>query len=313
MIKRTIEISQQPAHLMVRDDQLKIIREGEHPRDAPSIPCEDIGLVIVDHAQVSYSHFALAKLVEFGAGVVVCGQRHLPNGLLLPLSTHSQVVWRIQDQINASRPVCKRLWKQIVTAKVRGQAANLERDCPVRLKLHRLIREIRSGDPTNVEAQAARLYWSTWLGRLAPKNRPFHRDTDGTDPVNAMLNYGYAILRAAVARALIGAGLLPVLGIHHSNRANSFCLADDLLEPLRPIVDERVRELWRQGHIELDSRTKAALLDRLTTTVCYGDRHGPLLVSLHTYAASLADCLAKRETTLAIPVLYRDGNGDHGP
>lgn len=299
MIKRTIEISREPAHLAVRDDQLRIVREGQRTLESASIPCEDIGLLIVDHPQVSYSHHALARLVEFGAGVVVCGSDHLPAGLLLPMSSHTEVVWRVNDQISAAKPVRKQLWKQIIVAKVRAQAANLAEDSPVRRRLMAMARQVGSGDPKNVEAQAARLYWPVWLDEQG--GPPFRRDTDGKDAINAMLNYGYAIFRAAVARALVGAGLLPVLGIHHSNRSNAFCLADDLIEPLRPMMDARVRQLHRRGHESLTSHTKAALLERLTATVRYGERTGPLLVALHACAASLADCLGGRSGTLLIP------------
>ncbi len=299
MIKRTIEISREAAHVAVRDDQLRIVREGQRPGEGASIPCEDIGLLIVDHPQVSFSHHALARLVEFGAGVVVCGSNHQPAGLLLPMGGHTEVVWRVSDQISAPKPVRKQLWKQIVVAKVRAQAANLPEDSAVHRRLLVLAREVGSGDPKNVESQAARLYWPAWMGEQS--GPPFRRDTDGNDPVNAMLNYGYAIFRAAVARALVGAGLLPVLGIHHCNRSNAFCLADDLVEPLRPMMDARVRQLCRRGHDSLIPHTKAALLERMTATVRYGDRSGPLLVALHAYAASLAECLAGRSGTLLIP------------
>lgn len=299
MIKRTIEISKEAAHVAVRDEQLRIVREGQRTLESASIPCEDIGLLIVDHPQVSYSHHALARLVEHGAGVVVCGGNHQPAGLLLPMSSHTQVVWRVSDQIAAAKPVRKQLWRQIVVAKVRAQAANLPEESPVRRRLVAMARDVRSGDPKNVEAQAARLYWPEWLS--VQGSVPFRRDTDGADGVNAMLNYGYAIFRAAVARALVGAGLLPVLGIHHSNRSNAFCLADDLVEPLRPMMDVRVRQLHGRGHDRLTSHTKSALLERLTATVRYGERTGPLLVALHAYAASLADCLGGRSRMLIIP------------
>lgn len=299
MIKRTIEISREPAHVAARDDQLRIVREGQRTNEGASIPCEDIGLLIVDHPQVSYSHHALARLVEFGAGVVVCGSDHLPAGLLLPMGSHTETVWRVNDQIRAGKPLRKQLWKQIIVAKVRAQAVNLPEDSAVRRRLHVLAREVGSGDPKNVEGQAARLYWPAWLGEES--GTPFRRNTEGKDALNAMLNYGYAIFRAAVARALVGAGLLPVLGIHHSNRSNAFCLADDLVEPLRPIMDARVRQLYRRGHDSLIPHTKAALLERMTATIRYGDRTGPLLVALHAYAASLADCLGGRCGTLLIP------------
>jgi CRISPR-associated protein Cas1 len=182
-----------------------------------------------------------------------------------------------------------------------------------------LARDVRSGDPTNIEAQAARVYWCNWLDQgsvpnscseelgtdpLAPNDplaRVFHRDPDGTG-LNGFLNYGYAVLRAAVARAIVAAGLLPSLGIHHRNRSNSFCLADDLLEPLRPLVDDRVRELHRQGYDELNQPAKAALLEILADRVRLGDEVGPLMVQLHRYVASLVRCFAGEARELEIPV-----------
>jgi len=298
MVKHTIEISAEPAHLAVRLDQLLIRRPGEDPREpAASIPCEDIGLVIVDHPCTSYSHAALAKLVECGAAVLICGRDHLPSGLLLPISEHSELVWRMDEQISASRPLRKRLWQQIVIAKIRAQAANLAADSVEQRKLLTLAAEVRSGDPTNVEAQAARIYWSAWLG----PDTPFRRDPDG-DGINALLNYGYAIVRAAVARALVAAGLQPALGIHHSNRANPFCLADDLMEPLRPLVDSKVRELVSWGLKQVDARTKPTLLRLLAETVRCGQSTGPLMVALHRMAASLANCYAGHSRELTIPV-----------
>ncbi len=341
MIKRTIEISMEPVHLAVKLDQLQLQRHEANPGTAASIPCEDIGLVIVDHPQVTYSHQALAKLIEFGAAVLFCGRDHLPAGMLLPLATHTEVVWRIQDQIAASKPLCKRLWQQIIVAKIHAQAANLAPDNPARGKLLTLADEVKSGDPTNVEAQAAKVYWSAWLGdppgtgilpvgqgleghatcgtgilpveddleghatsgtRVpAGTDKPFRRDPDG-DGLNALLNYGYAVLRAAVGRALVGSGLHPALGIHHANRSNPFCLADDLLEPLRPLVDARVRDLNEWGLKALEKRSKVHLLELLTATVRMEDQTGPLMIALHRMTASLAKCLAGGEKKLSIPV-----------
>lgn len=297
MIKRTVEISGQAVHLSVHLDQLQVRPHGPDAGPAASIPCEDIGLVVVDHPQVSYSHAALARLVEFGAAVLVCGRDHLPAGLLLPLSEHSQIVWRMDEQITAGRPLRKRLWQQIVVAKIRAQAANLPLDSAERRKLLALAGEVHSGDPSNVEAQAAKVYWSAWLG----PERPFRRDPDGDD-LNALLNYGYAVLRAAVARAIVAAGLHPALGIHHANRANPFCLADDLLEPLRPFVDAKVRELAEWRLEKIDARTKPHLLRLLTLEVRAGEATGPLMVALHRLAASLANCFAGTQKELTIPV-----------
>jgi CRISPR-associated protein Cas1 len=297
MVKRTIEISSEAAHLAVKLDQLLIRRIGESREPIATIPCEDVGLVVVDHPGVSYSHAALARLVECGAAVLLCGRDHLPTGMLLPLSEHSQIVWRMDEQIAAGKPLRKRLWQQIVVAKVRAQAANLAEGSPEQRKLLALAGEVRSGDPTNVEAQGAKVYWSAWLGA----GRPFRRDPDAED-LNALLNYGYAVIRAGVARSLVSAGLHPALGIHHANRANPFCLADDLMEPLRPLVDACVRNLAEWNLTRVDARTKPALLRLLAADVRCGESTGPLMVALHRMAASLANCFGGLQSELTIPL-----------
>jgi CRISPR-associated protein Cas1 len=358
VIKRTIEISQESVHLAVELDQLRLYRREPESGLLSSIPCEDIGLVVVDHPAATYSHAALARLVDFGAAVVICGKNHLPAGMLLPLSNHTEVVWRIQEQIAVSKPVLKQLWKQIITAKVRNQAGNFPASSGMHRRLMALANAVKSGDPTNIEAQAAKVYWSGWLGspvepdpkengdgdfpllarllksagadaspaapekteqeiteitKAAPLFPPlppvpiqaegsrFRRDPDGTDPINGMLNYGYAVLRAGVGRALVSAGLHPALGIHHSNRSNAFCLADDLLEPLRPLVDRAVRDLHRAGHKELNRPAKAKLLELLTATVRLEDQTGPLMVALHRTVASLLACYEGKQKSLALP------------
>ncbi len=297
MIKRVIEISQEPFHLAVELDQLRLKRRSFDSEVVASVPCEDVGLVIVDHAETTYSHAALARLLEFGAAVVICDRRHLPAGLLLPMGNHTEGVSRLQEQIAASRPLLKRLWKQVVQAKVRNQAANLERESPARRRLLALAGEVKSGDPTNIEAQAAKIYWAEWLG----SGSGFHRDFDGGDGVNAQLNYGYAVMRAAVGRALVSAGLHPALGIHHCNRANAFCLADDMLEPFRPFVDRAVRELSEAGRDALNPETKRKLLGLLTATLRVGGQSGPLMVALHRTAASLVGCYQGVEKRLLLP------------
>lgn len=293
MIKRTIEISQEPASLRVRHEQLELRRGEELLR---SIPCEDIGVVVVDHPQTTYSHGALASLAEHDAVVVICGNNHLPSALLLPLADHGQVVWRLQDQLRARRPLCKRLWKQLIQAKIRAAARNLPLDEPARKKLLALAREVRSGDPKNVEAHAARVYWSKWV----PEEAQFRRDTDG-EGINSLLNYGYAIVRAALARAIVAAGMHPAIGLKHRHRANAFCLADDLIEPLRPLVDARARDLYRQGLRGITRDTKAGLLQLLADEVQLGQEIGPLMVNLHRFVASFAQCLRAERTTLLIP------------
>ncbi len=292
MIKRTIEISQQPAHVTVQHSQLVLKRDGAVVGQAP---CEDVGVVLVDHPQVTYSHAALVALAESDAVLVVCGRNHLPVAVLLPLADHTQVVSRLTDQLAVSQPLKKQLWKQLIRAKIRGQAENLAAGMPARSKLLDYARQVRSGDPTNLEAQAARVYWQNWL-----PEEVFRRDADGAG-LNSLLNYGYAVVRAAVARALVAAGLLPSLGLHHSNRSNAFCLADDLVEPLRPIVDDRARELYRQGFDQLDAEGKAGLLKLLAEDVRLGGETGPLMVVLHRYVASLVKCFQGDAKRLEIP------------
>lgn len=294
MIKRTIEISREPAHLTVRLNQLLIQRDGQV---VAQIPCEDIGVVLVDQPQTTYSHAALAALAESDAALVICGRDHLPSAVLLPLSDHTQVVWRIGDQLAVSRPVCKNLWKQLVQAKIRAQAANLDRGSPARSKLLDYARQVRSGDASNLEAQAARVYWLNFL----PEEAVFRRDRDAGG-LNALLNYGYAVVRAAVARAIVAAGLLPAIGLKHSNRSNGFCLADDLIEPLRPLVDARARDIFRQGCDQIDAEAKQGLLKLLAEDVELDGETGPLMVSLHRMVASLHRCYVGEENRLAIPI-----------
>lgn len=320
MIKRVIEISRQAVHLSVRHEQLVIQPVNEDKSAATTIPCEDIGVVCIDHPGVSYSHQALMALMRSGAAVVVCGRDHLPTGVLLPFSTHSEVLWRVNEQINATEPRKKRLWQQIVRAKVQRQARNLPQDSPAARFLRQLAEEVRSGDKDNIEAQAARVYWSAWLDprgcgdwlssitahqteQLATNNT-WRRNRDAPDPINRMLNYGYSVMRAAIARALVCAGLFPALSVFHRNRANPFALADDLIEPFRPLVDARVRQLYRtkpMSDVELDQAVKAALLQLLTHPVRCGETTGPLMVSLHRLTASFSRCLRGECKLLMLP------------
>lgn len=293
MITRTIEISNAPVHLCIRLEQLVLQRDGQ---PVAHVPLEDVGIVVVDHPQSSYSHAALASLASVRAVMIVCDEKHLPCGILLPLAQHSQIASRIQDQAAAPAPLKKRLWRQIVQEKIRQQAANLEVGSSAHRRLLELAREVRSGDATNCEAQAAKVYWSSWLPQGAFRRRP-----QGDSP-NGLLNYGYAVLRAAVARALVAAGLTPALGLHHTHRANAFCLADDLMEPLRPLVDERVRALYLDGRVMVDRKAKEELLGLLSLRTETAGQTGPLLVTLHRYAASLAQCLEGTRKRLEIPV-----------
>ncbi len=308
MIKRTLEISREPAHLCVRHRQLQLRRDG---RIVGTAPCEDVGVVMVDHPQTTYSHQALASLAEHGAAVVICGRDHLPAAIMLPVTHHGEGVWRINDQIAASLPLKKRLWQQLIVAKIKAQAGNLSANSIEQRRLNVLATQVRSGDPSNLEAQAAKVYWEHWLDfedSVPCAETQFHRNTDGNG-INACLNYGYAVLRAALGRAIVAAGLHPSLGIFHQNRSNAFCLADDLIEPFRPLVDRQVRQITRlfseDAIYQLSQPVKAKLLTLLTHPMkldsSNGVQQGPLMVMVHRMVASLVHCYARESKRLDIP------------
>jgi CRISPR-associated protein Cas1 len=234
MTDRVLDFSEEPARLSVRLENLVIERDEQPPR---MIPMAEIGVVVVSHPRVSYTHSVLMLLAQKGGAFVTCDERRLPVAMLLPLQSNVTQTERMIAQASVSEPVRKRLWKRIVRAKLKSQARSLDACGLDGQPVRALLTEVKSGDPANVEAQAARRYWSALSGRALPED--FTRDADGPWP-NALLNYGYAVLRAIVARALCGAGLHPSLGLHHHNRYNPFCLADDLMEPLRPLVDKAV-------------------------------------------------------------------------
>jgi CRISPR-associated protein Cas1 len=299
MIKRIVEISSARTHLSIKYGQLIIKEENEQ---VASIPCEDIGILLVDHQGTCYTHCVFTELLRCGAAVVLCGSNHNPDGMLLPIETNSVQTERFRQQIEAKEPVKKRLWKQIVQAKIKHQAKLAGKDSDVYKYLMALRQRVRSGDPSNIEAQASRKFWPVYLQDIDSSPQTFRRDINGAPP-NNMLNYGYMVMRATVARALCSAGLLPCLGIHHRNRYNSFCLADDLVEPFRGFVEAKVRDIYiNDGPVDdLDQSTKAKLLEVLYETVKISGYEGPLMVGLHRTAASLQRCFAGQQKFLDLP------------
>lgn len=302
MIKRIIEISQAKTYLSIKYGQLLIKRDGEQ---ISQIPCEDIGVLLVDHSGVIYTHSVFTELLRCGAAVVLCGGDHHPAGMLLPIESNSVQTERFRQQIEAKEPVKKRLWKQIVKAKIKHQAKVVGKDSDVYRTLMALRDRVRSGDPDNIEAQASRKFWPVYLQDVVSTSSPqvqFRRNIDGTPP-NNMLNYGYMVMRAAVARALCSAGLLPSLGIHHRNRYNAFCLADDLLEPFRGFVESKVIDIYCDiGPVdELEQTTKAKLLEVLYKEVNIGGFKGPMMVGLHRTMASLQRCFAGEQKKIDLP------------
>lgn len=294
MIKRIIEISSAPTYISVKDMQLMLKREGEV---IGSIPIEDIGVLIVDHPGCTYSHAALNELLANNVAVVICGKNHHPNGLLLPLDTHSLQSERYRVQSNAKEPVKKRLWKQVIQAKIKHQAWCLDESNQSGadgLKL--LAAKVKSGDTKNHEAQAAARYWKLLMGT------DFRRLRDGLPP-NNMLNYGYTVLRAAVARSLCSSGLHPSFGLHHHNRYNAYPLADDMMEPFRPLVDKEVFKFWQQGTNSITPDVKKTLLGVLSCDVYLAGEKRPLMNALHFLSANLLRTMAGEDEALIIPSL----------
>jgi len=294
MIKRTIEVSGPDTRLSLRWGQVCVEREG---RKIGQFAAEDVGVLIVDSPATQYTHATLLELVGHGAVVLLCGSDHLPAAIVTPTAGNSLQTERLAAQVNAPLPLKKRLWKQIVQAKIRNQTANLEGEDEIAGRLFELAARVRSGDPDNVEAQAARLYWPLWL-----PGRVFRRKRDGEAP-NNLLNYGYAVMRGAVARAIAGAGLHPSISLHHHSRYDAFCLADDLMEPLRPLVDRSVRELFLSGMDEINQDTKREILSLLLEPVEIQGKPGPLFVELEKMTASLVRCLLGQDRQLEIPRL----------
>lgn len=294
MIRRTIEVSGHDVSLALRLGQIVVTRQGE---PAGQFPAEDVGVLIVDTPSAHYTHGAVLAMLGHGASIVLCDGKHMPAAIVDPLEGHHIQSERLRAQVEASLPTRKRLWQEIVQAKIRHQAG-LHAEGETRRRLLGLAAKVRSGDPENIEAQAARLHWSRWL----PPEAKFRRDRGG-DPPNGLLNYGYMALRASVARSLAGAGLHPSLALRHQNRYNAFGLADDLMEPMRPLVDAKARELFLSGQTEITKETKAALLGLLTATVRCGGEEGPLMIGLERMAVSLARNLAGEEKGLLIPAL----------
>lgn len=298
MIKKIVEISRARTYLSISLGQLVIKEEGE---EVGRIPCEDIGVLLVDQQATVYTHSVLTTLLEAGAAVVVCDGTHHPAGMLLPLESNTVQSERFGEQINAKKALKKQLWKQVVQSKIRHQAKLVKDDTGTYKNLLALAKRVRSGDPENIEAQASRRFWPAYL-----QGEKFRRNIDGGPP-NNMLNYGYMVMRAAVARAICSAGLLPTLGIHHHNRYNAFCLADDMLEPFRGFVEAKVRDIYESCETDtldkLDQQTKAKMLKVLYEEVEIGGFKGPLMVGLHRTMASLQRCFAGEQKRLDLPRL----------
>lgn len=308
MIKKTLCFSN-PAYLSLRDRQLVIkMPEVENAKNLLdnikkeaeiTRPIEDIGVVVLDHKQITITTGVLDVLLENNCAVITCDSRSMPVGLLLPLSGNTTQSERFRHQIEASLPLRKQLWQQTIQYKIRNQMMVLKQSSNAETKcMQRWINDVKSGDTDNQEARAAAYYWKNLFGHIDG----FVRDREGISP-NHLLNYGYAILRAVVARSLVASGLLPTFGIHHHNRYNAYCLADDIMEPYRPYVDKLVYDITNQygEDIELSKDIKAELLSIPTLDVVIGGKRSPLMVGVSQTTASLYKCYSGELRKIAYP------------
>lgn len=294
MFNRILDLSESPARLAVRLENLVVEREGQ---PETTIPLRELAAVIVAHPQVSFTHAALAGLAATGSAFVVCDGKRLPAGMLLPVQAHFLQAERFAAQAAAGKALKKRLWKQLVRAKVLAQHRLLE-ELGSEVSLKAFAERVRSGDPENLEAQASRRYWPQILGPS------FRRERDAED-ANRLLNYGYAVLRALTARALCGAGLHPTLGLHHRNRYDAFCLADDVMEPYRPIVDRATEKLVKERGlaVPLDGQSKRALLEAISERFQWQEESRTLFDWLARAAVSLGEVYEGLSKKWQLPVL----------
>ena len=310
MIKKTLCFSN-PAYLSLRNGQLLIqipdvekddnISEEDKRVTERTIPIEDIGVVVLDNKRITITTGVMEALLENNAAVITCDSRSMPTGLMLPLYGNTLQSERFRDQIDASLPLRKQLWQQTVRQKIANQETVLRRNTETETRCMKVwADEVRSGDVDNHEARAAAYYWKN----IFPDIPNFVRGRE-EEPPNNLLNYGYAILRAVIARSLVSSGLLPTLGIHHHNRYNAYCLADDIMEPYRPYVDELVVKIINQNYNykELSKEVKAQLLSIPVLDVTIDGKRSPLMIAASQTTASLARCYRGEARVVSYPTL----------
>lgn len=291
MIGRVVEVAADDRHLAVSRGFLTVSTKGE---EVGRVPLDDIGVLLAHAHGLTYSNNLMVELAQRGAAVVLCGANHMPVAWLWPMDGHHVQSLRMRQQLEAGAPLRKRLWQGLVKAKIEQQRAVLERLGKPEGAFDLLARKVKSGDPENIEAQAARRYWPLLMGE------DFRRDRSAGG-ANAMLNYGYTVLRAGVARAVTSAGLHPSVGLHHSNRNNAMCLVDDLMEPFRPIVDYMVTRLTASGEEDVNPETKAVLAQVLAFDMATDQGTTPVSTCIERLAFSLAQSFETGKPALALP------------
>lgn len=293
MIKKSILIESRSS---ITTKNLQLVIESEIRQS--TIPIEDIGILVLDNPEIYISLPAMNLLIENNSSVIVCTKNHLPNGMFLNLNSHHIQQEIFRNQINASLPLKKILWQQTIVEKIKNQGQMLQKVTGKKNHFEYLASKVLSGDTTNMEGVAAQQYWKDFF------EIDFKRERFGDYP-NNFLNYGYAILRAATARALSGSGLLCTFGIHHKSKYNAFALADDIMEPFRPLVDQKVIEIMQNfEEQELNTQIKSELLQVLTATVYFKEEKSPLMVALQKTASSLQQCFTGDRKKIKYPKLW---------
>ena len=299
MIKRTLYFGN-PTYLKAKNQQM-VVEYPSGDSESKTVPIEDIGVVVLDSPQITITHVLLNKLLANNTAIITTDERHMPSGLLYPLESNTLQSERFVVQLTASVPLKKQLWQQTVQAKIQNQAYLLK---SIGVDIEPMLywaRSVKSGDPDNYEGRAAAFYWKNLFEGYT--DDVFTRGRYDEEP-NNLLNYGYAVLRAIVARSLVASGMLPTLGIHHHNRYNAFCLADDIMEPYRPFVDRVVLDIVKDGIdcSELTKAIKAKLLIIPALDVIIDDKSSPLMIATQRTTASLYDCFEGISRKILYPI-----------
>jgi len=297
MIKRTLYFGN-PVYLSKKNEQFKIQFPEETGMNTHAIPIEDVGVVVLDNQQITISQGLMQSLLQNNTAIISCNEKHMPVGLFMPLCGNTIQAERFAQQINATVPLKKQLWQQTIIMKIKNQAAVLKSMGKEDKKMLHWAGAVRSGDSLNHEARAAAYYWANIFDEVDE----FRREREGEAP-NNLLNYGYAILRATVARGLVSSGLLPTFGIHHSNRYNAYALADDIMEPYRPFVDNIVLNIMNEnkGILELTPEIKRQFLIIPAMDIIIDGQRSPLMIGLQRTTASLAKCFASEARKIVYP------------
>jgi CRISP-associated protein Cas1 len=309
MIKRTLYFGS-PSYLSMRNQQLVLKYPSVENNDSltvhfkkeaeTTVPIEDIGMVIIDHRQITITHDLCEKLIENNSAIVWCDAKHQPSGMTLPFAANDTLSEKTRYQIEATEPLKKQLWKQTIETKILNQAAVLKYFKYPHQDLVHMATQVLSGDTANMEGRAAAKYWGKMLEQYDTTRGQF----EGTP--NNFLNYAYAILRATVARNLVASGLLPVLGIHHRNKYNAYCLADDIMEPYRPIIDQYIFEYLENQKVipdELGKEEKSYILNLLNLDVIIEGKKSPLMIAVQRTTSSLMKCFMGETRKINYPIL----------